>query len=75
MTRSELTQYLLTMSSGTIAKAIGSTSYRMIDRAITSAILYAYEQASEDEIKACNELDDIIQFINKHKDYSPTWLE
>lgn len=73
MTRSELTNHLRSLSSGTIAHAIGSDRYSVIDRSVSSAILYAIEQASEDEIKPLTGLDGVLSFLSAHKDYNPSW--
>lgn len=73
MTRSELTSHLRTLSSGTIAQAIGSTSYRIIDRSMSSAIIYATEQATDAEIAPIDDLSGILSFLTAHKDYAPSW--
>jgi DNA-binding PucR family transcriptional regulator len=73
MTRSELTSHLRTLSSGTIAHAIGCASYSVIDRSVSSAILYAIEQASDDEIKPLSGLEGVLSFLSAHKDYNPSW--
>lgn len=59
MTRSELTYHLRTLSSGTIAQAIDSTSYRIIDRSLSNAIIYATEQATDAEIAPIDDLSGI----------------
>lgn len=69
MTRSELTIGLRSLSAGTIANAIGSNKYAVIDRAVSSAILYAIEQAAEDEIKPLDGLSGILSFLAAHKGY------
>lgn len=73
MTRSELTAHLRSLSAGTIASVIGSDRYAVIDRSVSSAILYAIEQASEDEIKPLSDLADILSFLSAHRDYNPSW--
>ena len=73
MTRSELTTQLRSLSAGTIASAIGSDRYAVIDRSVCSAILYAAEQATEDEIKPISSLADILSFLKSHTDYRPFW--
>lgn len=73
MTRPELLHALRTMSSGTIASAIGSCKYAVIDRAATSATLYASEKAPDEEIDAVSDLADVLGFLVAHKDYRPAW--
>lgn len=73
MTRSELVTHLRTLSSGTIAQAIGSTSYRIIDRSVSNAIIYAAEQAAEGEIAMIDDLAGILTFLTEHKDFCPSW--
>lgn len=73
MTRSELITNLRSMSAGTIAIAICNTNYAVIDRSISSAIIYASEKATEDEIKPIEDLSDIIRFLQLHCTYNPSW--
>ena len=69
MTRSELTRFLRTLTSGTVAGAIGSDKYVVIDRSVTGAILYTIEQATDEETAPIEELDDVLAFLVDHKDY------
>lgn len=69
MTRSELTRYLRTLTSGTIASAIGSDKYVVIDRSITGAILYTIEQATEEETAPIEELDEVLAYLVAHRNY------
>ena len=69
MTRSELTRFLRTLTSGTVAGAIGSDNYVIIDRSVTGAILYAIEQATDEETAPIEELEDVLAFLVAHKDY------
>lgn len=69
MTRSELTRSLRTLSSGTIASAVGSDKYIIIDRSVTGAILYAIEKATEEETAPITELEDVLAFLVAHKNY------
>lgn len=73
MTRSELTAQLRSLSAGTIAHTIGSDRYAVIDRSICSAVIYAAEHASEDEIKQIEDFAGILSFLSAHKDYRPSW--
>ena len=73
MTRSELTDYLRSLSAGAIAAAIGSDRYAVIDRSVSGAILYAIEQATDDEIKPLDGLAGVLSFLTAHKDYHPSW--
>lgn len=73
MTRSELTNQLRSLSAGTIARAIGSDRYAIIDRSVSAAIIYAEEQASESEISGIDDLAGVLSFLVAHKDYRPTW--
>ena len=74
MTRQELKQTIRTLSSGTIAHAVNSTRYSVIDKAVNNAVIYASEQASDAEIAACTELEDVLSFIREHQNYRPSWL-
>lgn len=69
MTRYELTLKLRTLTSGTIANAIGSDKYVVIDRSVTGAILYTIEQATEEETALIEELDEVLAYLVAHKDY------
>ena len=73
MTRSELMTNLRSLSAGTIGHAIGSDRYAVIDRASSGAILYAIEQATDDEIKPLEGLAGVLSFLTAHKDYKPTF--
>jgi len=68
MTRQELLINLKSISSGTVAHAIGNCKYSAIDKAIQNSILYAYEIATDAEIATidCN-LASILDFIVSHK--------
>lgn len=74
MTRSELVRSLRLLSSCTIASAIGSSRYSVIDRAISNAIIYASETATEEEIAPCCTLADVLSFLTAHKDSQPAWI-
>ena len=69
MTRSELTRFLRTLTTGTIAGAIDSDKYVVIDCSVTAAILYAIEKATEEETAPIKELEDVLAFLVAHKDY------
>jgi hypothetical protein len=71
MTRSELMMHLRSLSAGTIGHAIGSDRYAVIDRASNGAILYAIEQATDEEIKPLEGLAGVLSFLTAHKDYRP----
>lgn len=75
LTRAELTRSLRTLSSGTIAQVIGSDRYADIDRAVTAAILYAIEKATEDEIKRLKGFPGVLSFLAEHRDYSPVSVQ
>lgn len=47
-TRKETVRALSTLSSGTIARMIGSNKYAVIDRMISNAIIYAAEIMSDE---------------------------
>lgn len=74
MTRSELVRSLRLLSSGTVAVAIGSSRYVVIDRAISNAIIYASETATDEEITPCCTLADVLSFLTAHKDNQPAWI-
>ena len=74
MTKAELNKTIFTMPSGTVASAVGSSKYLLIDRAVSSSILYLSEKATDAEIATCTELEDVLTFINDHKDYCPSWM-
>lgn len=69
MTRSELTRYMRTLTSGTIAATIGSDKYIVIDRAVTGAILYTIKKATEEETAPIEHIEDVLTFLNAHKNY------
>lgn len=73
MTRQELSNLIRTLPSGTIAQVIGSNKYKEIDTACTNSVLYVIEKATDAEIAACTELDDIFSFIRQHRNYRPVW--
>lgn len=73
MTRPELLQNLRSLSAGTIADVIGSDRYTVIDRAITGAILYASEQATDTEIESVKTFADVLTFLSEHRSYNPSW--
>lgn len=66
MTRKELGRSLLTLSAGTIADIIGSDKYIIIDRAINTATLYAYEHAPDTEIESINDFSGVCSFVRDH---------
>lgn len=74
MTRKELVTHLSTLSSGTIARAIGSDRYIIIDRAIGNAIIYAAEVAPDAEIEAAEGFAGVLSFLTAHKDEKPRYL-
>ena len=75
MTRKELIHHLTTLSSGTIARAIGSNRYILIDRAINNAVLYAARSAPDEEITAVDDnLAGKLSFLATHKDEKPAFL-
>lgn len=47
-TRAQTVRALSTLSSGTIARMIGSNKYSVIDRMISNAIIYASEIMSDE---------------------------
>ena len=66
MTRSELVHHLRTLSSGTIALATCQTCYPIIERMQSSAVIYASEHASDEEISMVHDFADIIRFFCEH---------
>ena len=74
MTRKELIHHLTTLSSGTIARAIGSDRYILIDRAINNAVIYAADAAPDAEISATEGFAGVLSFLAAHKDEKPAFL-
>ena len=69
MTRAELLRELRCVSSGTVASAIGSARYAVIDRVMSNVSLYAADVATGDEIARLEGLAGVLDFIVAHKDY------